>query len=107
MATEEETEEQRAARLTQFVLNVCDRVVFTSAQILEPEMVCMVFMPLMLGAKVPEDVGCIWEYMKDAVPRSINGYPSFFSCHFMNKEDWARAHKAIVSELARRKEIKV
>ncbi len=104
---DEETEEQRTARLTQFVLNVCDGVVFTSAQVLEPEMLTMVFMPLILGAKVPKDTGCIWEYLKDASPRSVNGYPSFFSCHFMNKEDWARAHKGIVAELARRKAIKV
>ena len=30
----------------------------------------------------------IFEYMEEAGPTSINGYPSFGSFRYINKEDW-------------------
>lgn len=99
--------------IRQFVLNLCDGHVFTSAQIREPDMAEMVFMPLALGAFEgwTEDecskVGCVWEHMKEAGPRSINGMPMFFSLRTMHVEDWARARAAIEVEIKRRKEIVV
>lgn len=103
-----ETEEQRTARLTQFVLNVCDGQIFTSLQVDEHTPIHFVFMVLALMTEPPpEDTAIAWEYLSQAGPRSIDGYPCFFSCHFMNKEDWERAHKGIVAEMERRKGIKV
>jgi len=32
-------------------------------------------------------LGGVYEYMSEASPRSINGYPSFFSCKLLHKDD--------------------
>ena len=53
-----------------------------------------------------KDIGCIWEHISEAGPMSINNYPIFMSCHLMNKNDWARAIKAIDHELKLREESK-
>lgn len=98
--------------IRQFVLNVCDGHVFTSAQC-EPAIIHSIFMPIALGAFEgwTEDecskVGCIWEHMKEAGPRSINGMPMFMSLRMMHIEDWDRARVAIAAEFERRKEIVV
>ena len=67
----------------------------------------MVFMCLLLGSPPPPDyakkVGCVWEWFKDAGPRSCNGMPGFFSHHFMHIDDWRRAAPAIDRELERRR----
>jgi hypothetical protein len=34
------------------------------------------------------DLGVIWAYMKDALPRGVNGYPMFMSARLMHKDDW-------------------
>lgn len=107
-----ETEEERTARLTQFVLNVCDSEIFTSNQVDEHTNLSMVFMVLALMPEpLPEDTVLVWEYLSKAGPRSVNGYPCFWSCHFMNKADWGRCLVAIKAELERREksraEIKV
>ncbi len=105
----DETEEERTARLKAFVVDYCSGRIFTSLHLSETELdiLPMVFMPLALGAKVPEDVVVVWEHLDKAGPRSINGYPSFWSCHFMNKADYARVRPVIEAELKRRAEIKV
>ena len=53
------------------------------------------------------DLGCIYEEYSKAGPRSINGYPCFFSFHVLSKNDWERARKAIIKELAHREEMEV
>ena len=35
-----------------------------------------------------DQLGVVWEWNSEALPRSINGYPIFMSCRIMNKEDW-------------------
>jgi hypothetical protein len=72
------------------------------------------FMPLALGGLADfsaadiQRIGVVWEWISAAGPRAINGYPRFFSCRFMDAEDfWTRAVPAIKAEEARRKEIKV
>jgi len=32
----------------------------------------------------------IYEYMGERNPNSVNGYPVFFSCYFLNKREFAR-----------------
>lgn len=36
-----------------------------------------------------DEIGAIWEYLEKAAPRSINGLPMFFSCHFIAQDDLA------------------
>lgn len=100
------------AALATFVMEVCDGKIFTLHHIREHDresMVPMVFMPVALGAFSGwygvdlEQVGTIWEYLSEAGPRAINGYPMFFSLRVMHKDDWARATRAIDRELERRK----
>ena len=87
--------------LRAFVRGFCDGQIFTSAQCRADEDLPMVFMPLALGALagVPYDViatiGCLYESLDKAGPRSINGMPSFFSFRVMHVEDWKRAVVAI------------
>jgi hypothetical protein len=105
------------AELREFVLGVCDDKVFTSAHLQQREggldLLRMVFLPLALGAmkEAPEahikDVGLMWEWMREAGPRSINGYPMFFSVRFMHQLDWERALPAIKAELKRREELPI
>jgi hypothetical protein len=52
-----------------------------------------------------KNLGCVWENLSAAGPRSINGCPIFFSMRMMHREDWERARGAIEREHARRKNI--
>jgi len=54
-----------------------------------------------------QNLGVFWEWMKDAGPRSVNGYPIFFSCRIMNRTDWLRARDAIIREQERRESIEI
>lgn len=48
------------------------------------------FLTILVLAKpeqIPGDVGAIWEEYSKAGPRSINGYPTFMSCHFLTVEE--------------------
>jgi hypothetical protein len=53
----------------------------------------MVFMPIALGAfseyseEARKDIGMVYEYLDKAGPRSINGYPIFFSFRVVNVKD--------------------
>lgn len=69
--------------------------VFTSNQIRKEdlEMLPVIFIPIALfGQKLinemrKEDMGMIYEHFSEAGPRSVNGYPSFFSLHIISQED--------------------
>ncbi len=53
-------------------------------------MIGSIFMPIMLGGlnkEVVKELGLIFEYYDKSAPRSINGYPIFFSCQLLNIED--------------------
>lgn len=111
--------------LREFVMGYCDGKIFTandipSVRIPKPTQeeiersardMGLVFVPLALGAmeKIahPSQVGTFWEWTKDAMPRSINGMPMFFSLRVMYKPDWIRACRAIKREMNRRKRVKV
>jgi hypothetical protein len=57
----------------------------------------MIFMPVLLGAKIPGNLGMIMEYYDQAGPLCINGYPMFLSCRLVNKKDakkiWSMVEK--------------
>lgn len=53
------------------------------------------------------NLGCIYEYYSEQSPRSINGYPSFFSFRLLSHGDWERAKKAIYVELERRENMEI
>lgn len=57
--------------------------------------------------KLNETLGVIYAYYKDALPRSINGYPIFGSCCLLHKEDWKIVRAAIVREQERMKDIDI
>lgn len=88
------------ADLKAFVQDVLSGQVFTSAQVPEGhgDMLRMIFLPIAFGALQGLDftkLGCLYEYESKALPRSINGYPIFSSCHIMHMDDWKRAVSAL------------
>ena len=102
--------------LRKFVDDFVSSRIFTDRHIRPSDVVgtmSMIFMPIALGAfsKYEKEslkiVGCIYEYMSEAGPRSVNGYPIFFSMRFLHVEDWKRACKAIEREQERRGSIKL
>lgn len=101
-------------KLREFVLGVLDGRIYIDRQVGNPEDVGHVFFPLLFGAfsgynedSLKSYVGCIYEYMDQALPRSINGRPCFASMRILHTEDWKRAHAAIVAEQERRKNIPI
>ena len=67
--------------------------IFTSMQVKEPSMLSMVFMVLMFMDEVQQreliasGVVHFYAEMKDAGPRSVNGYPCFFGASTLTAED--------------------
>lgn len=70
-----------------------------------------VFLLLALGAlsswtpKEVEQIGVVYGDMKDVAPRSINGYPIFFTIGFLNQADWERVKAAYGRESQRKIEV--
>ena len=102
--------------LRKFVRSYCDGQIFTSAD--EPgrtvekwaSNVRMSFLPAAMGALEGvelSDLGVLWEYHKESLPRGINGMPMFMSVKMMNKADWETVKGAIEKELKRREEVEV
>lgn len=61
----------------------------------EGDMLPMIFMPIALGCTIPENAGHAYEYLDKAGPRSINGYPCFFSVTFLNGPDSIKLSKLV------------
>ena len=40
-------------------------------------------------------VAHVYEYLYKAGPRSVNGYPIFFSCRFLTRKDWKKVVRYI------------
>lgn len=95
--------------LKEFVRGFCDGRIFTSAQVSgDSQVLGMVFMPLLFGALNDleySSIGVVYEYLDKAGPRSINGYPIFFSMRMMNVSDWAKCREVIDREMERREEM--
>lgn len=102
--------------LKEFILGVCDGRIFTD-WVMPPhdkqQLLPVVFMPIALGGLEGHttdelnNVGAIWEYMNQAGPRSINGYPMFMSMHLVHRLDTAIAMPAIMEEKKRRDALEV
>jgi len=66
-----------------------------------PQDIGMVFLPLILmDDKMAESIkkdppGLIYEYVKNAGPRSINGMPIFSSCRFLSQDDTLKVFRLI------------
>lgn len=81
--------------LKQLAQDILDGKVFTPASLRDGERdaytMRMIFLPLMLAEGETleriREAGMIYEYMDKAGPRSINGYPVFFSMKTLSKED--------------------
>lgn len=98
----EEVQRLSKDQMAKFIREFRSGQIFSSAHIIEDYMILRVFLVLSLGAlsKAPDtyinSIGLFWEYIKDAGPLSINGYPQFFSCRMVHKEDWAKIRKTIL-----------
>lgn len=100
-------------QLREFIQGYLNGKYFTSENI-RPEdkvlMLGMVFLPVALGAfslykpdSIREDLGILYEEYSKALPRSCNGYPSFFSVRVMHRLDWKKAVQVIIAEEERQK----
>ena len=58
-------------------------------------MIPTIFMPVAMGAPVPEGTAHLYQYMDKANSRSVNGYPTFFSFELMDAETHRRVGKHI------------
>jgi len=101
-------------KLREFVDDYVSGRIFTLDRIRDPEReMGMVFCGLMFGPFErynPDslgDIGNVYEYMSQAGPRSINGYPFFTSFRLIHKKDWKRALKMIPGEIERRKAVEL
>lgn len=97
---------QSEEALTNLAKDIAMNLVFTSDHVRREEwdnILGMVFMPVALGAfsdysdEGRKDIGMIYEYFDKAGPRSINGYPIFFSFSIVNVKDrlfiWEKVEK--------------
>lgn len=82
--------------LKQLAMDIADGKVFTSSHVPDHDqrLIPSIFMPLMFmgpeKAKEMGDVTLIYEYFDKAGPRSINGYPMFFSMTALKREEHDR-----------------
>jgi hypothetical protein len=83
--------------------------VFTSLHVPEHDgrMLGSIFMPLMFGAfaGVPEAElervnPVLYEYLDKAGPRSVNGYPIFFSMHVIAWDEWREVIERVTAAQA-------
>ena len=72
--------------LKQIAIDFVAGKVFTNQHV-DGFSVGIVFTPLIFIGEIPENLGLIFEYIDKAGPRSINGYPMFTSCQFLNQHD--------------------
>lgn len=94
------------AMLSQLAKDIAMGKVFTTDHMPEYDqrnLIHLVFMPIAFGAyadlsdEAKKDIGFIYEYLDKAGPRSINGYPMFFSCACVSIHDrkiiWEKVEK--------------
>jgi hypothetical protein len=107
MKTEEE--------LKQIAIDILADRIFTSNHINQADYDSLVniFMPLALmhpkeKIKLMEQEPVLfYEYMSEAGPRSINGYPMFMSFHFLVQEEVDIMHKYMNALINAQKEVKI
>jgi hypothetical protein len=84
--------------LKQIAIDILEGRIFTDQMVRELDkngpIIGSIFMPLLWGAlkDTPEeelkDIAIIYEYLDKAAPRSVNGYPTFFSFCIMGRDDF-------------------
>ena len=93
-------------RLKQFIREFIAGRVYTSDDIREPtkeawgDSVSRVFLPVMFGClnDIPLEVlnaelGVLWSYWDEALPRGCNGRPMFMKCRLMHNDDWTEVQR--------------
>jgi len=83
--------------LKQIAMDLYEGKIFTDRHLLmdrQEHMLPSVFMPIMLGAfsskseeELKNTIGMIYEYYSEAGPRSINGFPIFFSLKVLSPKE--------------------
>lgn len=78
--------------LRELAVHLCAGRVFTERCVPEQDryMLRLIFLPFTFMDEVPDNLGLVYEYLDEAVPQSINGYPQFFTCRFLATEDIPR-----------------
>lgn len=126
MNPEQPQEKGKVARLSEedlraFVDDYVSGRVFTSLELQGENVgmdelasrIRMVFMPIAFGALKGFDdeelgnVSIFYEHIREAMPRGVNGWPTFMSVRIMHKDDWARVCPVIQAEFARRRDITI
>ena len=85
-------------RIKQLGIDLYKELIFTSLQISNPDDIGMVFMPIFFMdetemAEFKESKPFVlFEYITEAGPRSINGYPVFWSFHHATEEEWKQIY---------------
>jgi hypothetical protein len=86
------------------VVGLVENRIFTATQLPQDSNLSVHFLPLIGGLADMEtaDIGNIIGDMRDAADMGVNGYPCFFKCRIVHRDDWetisdlaARAHAAI------------
>lgn len=100
--------------LRELALGIEARTIFTDRHIPEDQRAHMlknVFLPLALLSPehkeelLKEDIALVYEHMKDAGPRSTNGFPNFFSMRFLTAAETEKV-MGYIEELRQFKEAK-
>jgi len=50
---------------------------------------------LMFADKLPDDIGLLYEYIERSAPRSVNGYPAFYSCRVLSAAETVRLYQLL------------
>lgn len=85
-------------QIKQFGIDLYKELIFTSSQLRNQEDISMVFMPLLfMDENQMEEFKelkpfVLFEYIHKAGPRSINGYPVFWSFNHATKEEWKKIY---------------
>ena len=75
--------------------------IFTNAHIREGDehLLATIFMPFVFMDEKQRDeleakgVKVLFEYLSEAGPRAINGYPMFMTCKYMTGEEWDKVYE--------------
>ena len=95
---EKEYERKSEEEITQIARGIYKNEIFSSLQIdpKDQNLVISIFMPLaflsplMRKQLVIDEITNFYAEMKNAGPKSINGYPCFFSVYYLDREDTER-----------------
>ena len=103
MSSHKSYKSRSSAELRQLAMDIASGSVFTSGQVRETsqDMLGLIFMPLIFMSDerrkelTKAKIVMIYEYIREAGQRSINGYPIFMSCHMLDKTDAARVWELV------------